>query len=56
MAWNFNDTASAEQVIEDIRDGKYQNSLTAYNILTQIINSFPGTYVAEEAKRLRDSL
>lgn len=56
MAWSFNDAASAEEVIENIRDGKISNKATAYGILTQIINDFSGTYLADEAKNLRDSL
>lgn len=56
MAWHFSDTATAEKVIEDIENGKISNSATAYGILNQIINDLSGTYVAEKAKRLRDSL
>ena len=56
MAWNFSNKASAESVIEDIRDGKIPNRATAYSILTQIMTNFPGTQVAKEAERVRDSL
>lgn len=56
MAWSFKDTASAEIVIDQIKEGKISNKSTAYGILTQIMNDLPGTWVANEARRLRDSL
>ena len=56
MAWSFDNVGAAEKIIEDIRDGKISNKATAYGILTQIITNLSGTSVAEEAKRLRDSL
>lgn len=56
MAWSFKDTESAISVIEDIKDGKVSNKATAYGILTQIMNDLPNTWVASEAKRVRDSL
>ena len=56
MAWNFTDMASAEEIIEKIEDGEISNPLTAYRLLGSIMNSFPGTWIAEKAKELRDNL
>ena len=56
MAWNFKDEAVAESVINDIRNGKITNSATAYSMLTQIMNDFRGTSVANEAEILRESI
>ena len=50
------DTASAEEVLRDIKDGKYRNSSTVYGLLQQIINDCAGTSVAREAKRMLDEL
>lgn len=56
MAMSFSDTESAESVLDQIKEGKITNSATIYGILNQIINDLPGTYVAEEAQRMKDSL
>ena len=52
MAWNFTDMASAEEII----DGEISNSATAYGLLGEIMNAFPGTWIADKAKELRDNL
>lgn len=54
MAWSFKEAEAAEKVIEDIKEGKISNSSTAYGLLCQIINDLPNSYVAEEAKELRE--
>lgn len=56
MAWNFTDMASAEEIIEKIEDGEIFNSATAYGLLGEIMNAFPGTWIADKAKELRDNL
>lgn len=50
MAWNFTDMASAEEIIEKIEDGEISNSATAYGLLGEIMNAFPGTWIADKAK------
>lgn len=50
------DTASAEEILRDIKEGKYSNLSTIYGLLQQIINDCAGTSVAREAKRLLDEL
>ena len=56
MAWSFSDMASAEELIEKIENGEISNSATAHLILSEIMNTFTGTWIAEKAKRVRDDL
>lgn len=56
MVMHFDNIEAAEQVYEDIRDGKITNKATAHGMLGQIINDFPGTWLAELAKDLRDKM
>ncbi|MBQ3480081.1 MAG: hypothetical protein IJH25_18190 [Clostridia bacterium] len=53
MARSFSDVAGAEEVLEDIKNNKY-SSVVAYGLLNQIINDFPGTWVAQQAQQLKD--
>lgn len=59
MSNRFTDTAAAEYILEEIKNGKYSNPLTAMGLLKQIINDLRGTSVAKEAeevlKKYRDS-
>ena len=43
-------------IIEKIEDGEISNSATAYGLLGEIMNAFPGTWIADKAKELRDNL
>lgn len=54
MSTRFSSTAAAEEIVKNIRDGKYTNSSSALGLLKQIINDLPGTSVAREAQRLID--
>lgn len=54
MARSFSNTAVAEAVIEDIKNGKYSNSAVIYGLLNQIINDLPGTDVAKEAVSMKN--
>lgn len=56
MALHFENIEAAEAVYEDIKDGKITNKATAYGMLGQIMNDFPGTWLAKLAEELRDSL
>jgi len=53
---HFENIEAAEEVYEQIRDGKITNKATAYGMLGQIIADFPDTWLAKLAKDLRDSL
>ena len=46
--------ASAEEILVDIKAGKYTNRSAVYGILKNIINDCPGTYVAEAAQAYLD--
>ena len=50
MSRRFYDTAAAEEIMKDIKAGKY-SSAVAYGLLNQIVNDLPGTAVAREAQR-----
>lgn len=52
MSNRFTDTAAAEYILEEIKNGKYTNSLTAMGLLKQIINDLRGTPVAKEAEEV----
>ena len=54
MSTRFSSTAAAEEIVKDIRDGKYTDSASALGLLKQIVNDLPGTSVAREAQRLID--
>ena len=54
MSRRFTDTASAEAIIEGIKEGEYKNTLNIIALLKQIINDLPGTSVATEAEDLLD--
>jgi uncharacterized protein (DUF1499 family) len=54
MSTQFYSTASAEEVLRDIEDGKYSSN-TAYGLLKQIISDLPGTSVAREAQAYLDN-
>ena len=54
MSTRFLSTAAAEEIVKDIRDGKYTDSASALGLLKQIVNDLPGTSVAREAQRLID--
>ena len=56
MATHFDNIEAAEEVYEQIRDGKIKNKATAYGLLGQIITDFPDTWLADLAKDLRDNL
>lgn len=56
MAHHFENIEAAEEVYEDIKDGKITNTATAYGLLGQIINDFPETWLADLAEDLRKSL
>ena len=45
-----------DEIIEKIEDGEISNSATAYGLLGEIMNAFPGTWIADKAKELRDNL
>ncbi len=53
MARHFSDTTAAEEVLEDIKRGKYSSS-TAYELLNQIIQDLTGTWVAEQAQKYKE--
>ena len=50
------DTAAAEEILKDIKAGKYSNSGTVYGLLMQIINDCKGTQVAKDAQLLLDDM
>ena len=50
MSRRFYDTAAAEEIMKDIKVGKY-SSVVAYGLLNQIVNDLPGTAVAREAQQ-----
>lgn len=52
MSNRFTDTAAAEYILEEIKNGKYTNPLTAMGLLKQIINDLRGTSVAKEAEEV----
>ena len=52
MAHRFSDEATANAVLEDIKENKYPSN-TAYSLLNQIINDLPGTWVAEQAQNVK---
>ncbi len=53
MAEHFSNTATAEAVLDDIKNGKYSKN-TAYGLLNHIINDLPGTWVAQQAQKYKD--
>lgn len=52
MSRRFSDTAAAEEIIKEIKNGGYSNTCTIIGLLNQIINDLPGTSVAREAAEL----
>lgn len=56
MSRRFTDTSAAEEIVKDIRNGKYSNTASALGLLKQIVNDLPGTNVAREAQRLIDEM
>lgn len=44
--------AAAEEILEDIKAGKYKNKSAVYGILQNIVNDCEGTYVADAAKAM----
>ena len=56
MAMHFSSIEAAIEVYEEIRDGKIKNKASAVGMLGQIINDFPGTWLAELAEELRKNL
>ena len=52
MSRRFSDTAAAEEIIKEIKNGEYSNTCTIIGLLNQIINDLPGTSVAREAAEL----
>ncbi len=54
MSKRFDNTAAAEEIMKDIKAGKY-SSAVAYGLLNQIVNDLPGTAVAREAQRFLDA-
>ena len=42
-------TGVAEEIIKDIKAGKYKNKSSIYGLLMEIINDLPNTTVAKEA-------
>ena len=53
MAYKFTDETAAEAVLDDIKDNKYPSN-TAYSLLNQKINDLPGTWVAQQAQKVKD--
>lgn len=56
MSRRFSDTAAAEEIVKDIRNGNYPNLASALGLLKQIVNDLPGTSVAREAQRIIDEI
>lgn len=52
MSRRFSDTAAAEEIIREIKNGEHSNTCTIIGLLNQIINDLPGTSVAREAAEL----
>lgn len=53
MAFRFSDEAAATALLEDIKDNKYPSN-TAYSLLNQIIIDLPGTWVAQQAQKIKE--
>ena len=59
MARNFRDIAAAEAAYEDLKrrlENGTANKAEAISLLNQIITDFPGTWLADLAKDLRDDI
>lgn len=52
MSRRFTDTGPAQFIVDEIKNGKYTNTITIIGLLKQIINDLPGTAVAREAQQL----
>ena len=59
MAWNFSDVSVAEAAYENLKkdiEKGIANKAEAINLLNQIMNDLPNTWIAGLAKELRDEL